>query len=189
MESYQIRPLTKSYKLFQSFFKKCILCCCCCSVAKLCPTLWPHGLQHTRLPSPLLSPGVCSNSYPLSQWYYLTISSSAAPFSFCLPSSPASGSFPKSRIVASGDQSIGRFSFSNSPSNKYSGLFPLGLTGLIFLLSKGLSRVFSSSTIQKHRSSGLSLPHGSTITSIRDYWKNHSFDYTDLCRQSDVSAF
>ena len=64
-----------------------------CSIAKLCPTLRPHGLEHTRLPCPSLSPGVCSDSYPLSQWCYLTISSSAALFSFCLQSFPASGSF------------------------------------------------------------------------------------------------
>ena len=65
--------------------------CCCCSVAKWCPTLWPHGLEHTRLPCPSLSPGVCSDSYPLSQWCYLTISSSAALFSSCPQSFPASG--------------------------------------------------------------------------------------------------
>ena len=72
--------------------------CCCCSVTKLCPTLQTHGLQHTRLPYPSLSPRVCSNSYPLSQWSYLTISPSAALFSFCFQSSPASGSFPVSRL-------------------------------------------------------------------------------------------
>ena len=72
--------------------------CCCCSVTKLYPTLQTHGLQHTRLPYPSLSPRVCSNSYLLSQWSYLTISPSAALFSFCFQSSPASGSFPVSRL-------------------------------------------------------------------------------------------
>jgi len=69
------------------------------------------------------------------------------------------------------------------------GLFPLGLTGWISLLSKGLSRVFSSTTVQKAQFLALSLLGGPTLTSIYDYWKNHSFDYTDLCQQSDVSAF
>ena len=81
------------------------------------------------------------------------------------------------------------WSFSNSPSNEYSGLILLGLTGLISLQSKGLSRVFSSATVQKHQFFVLSLLYGPTLTSIHDYWKNRSFDYTDLCWQSDVSAF
>ena len=68
-------------------------------------------------------------------------------------------------------------------------LFPLGLTGLISLWSKGLPRVFSGTTVQSINSSMLSFPYSSTLTSIHDYWKNHSFDYTDLCRQSDVYAF
>ena len=78
---------------------------CCCSVVKSSLTLWPHGLQHARLPCPSLSPGVCSKSCPLSWWSYLTISSSAAHFSFCLHSFPASGSFPMSWFFASGGQS------------------------------------------------------------------------------------
>ena len=69
------------------------------------------------------------------------------------------------------------------------GWFPLGLTGLISLLSKGLSRVFSSTTVWKYQFWALSFLYGPTLTSIHDYWKNHSFDYTDLCWQSDVSAF
>ena len=118
--------------------------CCCCSVAKWCPTLWPHGLEHTRLPCPSLSPGVCSDSYPLSQWCYLTISSSVALFSFCLQSFPASGSFPMSRVFTSGGQSIGASASASVLPMNIQGWFPLGLTGLISLLSKGLSRVFSS---------------------------------------------
>ena len=92
---------------------------------------------------------VRSNSWPLSQWCYLTISSSAALFSFCLQSFPASGSFPVSQFFASGGQSIG-VSASVLPMN-IQGWFPLGLTGLIFLQSKRLSRVFSSTTIRKHQ--------------------------------------
>ena len=77
-----------------------------CSVAKVCPTLQPRGLCHARLPCPSLSPRVCSNSYPLSQWCYLTISPYAIPFSFCLQSFPISGSFPMSRLFTSGGQNI-----------------------------------------------------------------------------------
>ena len=117
---------------------------CCCSVAKLCPTLQPHGLEHIRLPCPSLSPGVCSDSYPLSHWCYLTISSSAALFSFCLQSFPASGSFPMSRLFTSGGQSTGASASASVLPMNIQGWFPLGLTGLISLLSKGLSRVFSS---------------------------------------------
>ena len=113
-------------------------------------SLWPHGLQHARLPLPSQSPGVCSNSWPLSRWCYPTISSSVARFSSCPQSFPASGSFPMSWLFASGGQRIGPLaSVSVLPMN-IQGWFPLGLTGLISLLSKGLSR-FSSSTIQKHQ--------------------------------------
>ena len=92
--------------------------------------LWPHELQRSKLPCPSLSPRVCSNSRPLSQWCYLTISSSAAPFS-CPQSFPASGSFPKSWLFTSGGQNIGA-SASVLPMN-IQGWFPLGLTGFISL--------------------------------------------------------
>ena len=113
-------------------------------------SLRPYGLQHTRLLCSPLSPGVCSNSYPLSQWCYLTMSSSVAPFSFCLQSFPASGSFPYlSQFFASGGQSIGA-SATVLPMN-IQDWFPLGLTGLIYLQSKELSRIFSNTTVQKHQ--------------------------------------
>ena len=83
---------------------------CCCSAAKSSLTLRPHGLQHTRLLCPSLSPGVCSNLYLLSQWCYLTTSSSGSLFSFCPPFFPASGSFPMSWLFTTGGQSIGAFS-------------------------------------------------------------------------------
>ena len=104
-----------------------------------------HGLKGSRLPCPSLSPGVCSDSCSLSQWCYLTISYSAAPFSFCLQLFLASGSFLMSQLFASGGQGIGA-SASVLPVN-IQGWFPLGLTGLISLHSKGLSRVFSSTTV------------------------------------------
>ena len=153
----------------------------------LSDSLWPHGLQHSSLPCPSLFPGVCSNSCPLSQWCHPTISSSVAPFSFCPHSFPESGSFPMSQLFTSGGHSIGT-SASVLPVN-IQGWFPLGLTGLISLLSKGLSRVFSSTIVQNLHFSVLSLLYGTTLTSICVYRKNHSSDYMDLCWQHDVSAF
>ena len=112
-------------------------------------SLLPHGLQHTRLPCPSPSPRAYSNSCPLSQWYYPTISSSVIRFLSRLQSFPASGSFPMSQLFVSGGQSIGA-SVSVLPMN-IQGWFPLGLTGWISLQSKGLSRVFSNTTIPKHQ--------------------------------------
>ena len=105
-------------------------------------SLQPHGLQHARLPCPSLSSGVCSVLCPLNRWCHPTISSSVAPFLFCHQSFPASGSFPMSWLFTSGGQSI-KASASVFLMN-IQGWFPLGLTGLISLLSRGLSRVFSS---------------------------------------------
>ena len=118
----------------------------CCSV--MSDSLQPHRLQHTSLPCPSLFPGVCLNSCPLSQWCHPTISSSVAPFS-CPHSFPESGSFPMSQLFTSGGHSIGT-SASVLPVN-IQGWFPLGLTGLIYLLFKGLSRVFSSTVVQNHQ--------------------------------------
>ena len=151
-------------------------------------SLWPHGPQHARLPCPPPYPGVCSNSCPLSQWCHPTISSSFVPFSSCLQSLPASGSFPMSQLFASGDQSIGASASASVLPMNIQGWFPLGLTGLISLQSKGLSRVFSNTTVWSI-SSALSPLYGPTLTSLLDCWKNHSFDCTDLCQQSNVSAF
>ena len=127
------------------------MCCCYWSVTKSCPTLWPRELQHARPSYPSLSPRVCSNSCQLSWWSHPTISSSPAAFSFCLQSFPASGSFPMSRLFASGGQSIGASSSVSVLPGNIQDLFPLGLTSLISLQSKGLSRVFSNTTVQKHQ--------------------------------------
>ena len=108
--------------------------------------------QNARLRSPSPSPGVCSNSYPLSQWCHPTISSSGFPFSSCLQFFPAWESIPVSQLFASGGQSIGAsVSASVLPMN-IQDLFPLGLTGLISLQYKGLSRVTSSKTVWRHQS-------------------------------------
>ena len=130
------------------------MCCFCCSVAVVSDSLWPHGLQHTRLPCPSPSPKVCSDSCPLSWWCFLTISSSAALFSFCLQSFPASGSFPVSWLFVSDGQSIGASVSATDFPMSIQGWFPLVLTGLISLLSMGLSKVFSSTTVWKHQFSG-----------------------------------
>ena len=124
-----------------------------CSVQFSCSvvsdSLWPHELQHTSLPCPSLSPRVCSNSCPLSRWWHPTISFSVIPFSPCPQSFPASGSFPVSRLFASGGQSIEASASESVLSVNIQYWFPLGLTGLISLLTKELSRVFSSTTIRK----------------------------------------
>ena len=113
--------------------------------------LQPHGLQLARLPCPSLSSGVCSSSCQWSLWCYLTISSSIVPFSFCLQYFPASGSFPMSRLFSSGGQIIGVSVLASVLPVNVQGRFPLGLTGLISLHFKGLSRVFSSTTIPKYQ--------------------------------------
>ena len=120
-------------------------------------SLQPHGLQHTRPPCPSPTPGVYSNSCPLNWWCYSTISSSVIPYSFCLQSFPVSGSFQMSQFFASGGQSI-RVSASKSvlPMNVQD-WFPLRWTGWISLQSKGLSRVFSNTTVLKHQFFGTQL--------------------------------
>ena len=134
-----------------------------------------QGLQHTRLACPSPSPRACSNSCPLSQWCHPTISSSVVPFS-CLQSFPASGSFPKSQFFISGGQSIGLIASASVILMNIQDWFPLGLPSLIFLQSKGLSRVLSKTIVQKHQFLVLNLLYGPTLTSIHDYWKIHSFD-------------
>ena len=151
--------------------------------------LWPSGVQHTRLPCPSPSSRVCSNSCPLSQWCHPAISSSVAPFSSCHQAFPASGSFSMSGLFASGGQSISASASASVLPMNIQGWFPLGLTVLISLQSKGLLRVFSSTTTWKHQffSAQPSLWFNSHIRT----WllENHSFDDMDLCQQSDVSAF
>ena len=114
-------------------------------------SLWPHGLQNTWPPCPSPTPGVYSNSCPLSRWCHPTILSSLIPFSSCLQFFPASGSFQINQFFASGGQNIGvSVSASVLPMN-IQDWFPLGWNGWISLQSKGLSRVFSNTTVQKHQ--------------------------------------
>ena len=149
-------------------------------------SLQPHGLQHTRFLYPSLSPWDCSNSCPLSWLCHPTISSSVIPLSSCLQSFPASGSFPMSQLFASGGQSTGA-SASVLPMS-IQGWFPLGLTGLISLQSRGLSRVFSSTTVQKHQFFS-TQPSLWSNSHIHMWLLENSFDCTDLCWWSDVFAF
>ena len=139
-------------------------------------SLRPHGLQHARLSWPSPTPKACSNSCPSSWWCHPTISSSVLPFFACLQSSPASRYFPVSQFFASGGQSIGVSASASVLPMNIQDWFPLGLTGWISLQSKGLSTVFSNTTVQKHQFLALSLLYSPTLTSIHDYWKTHNFD-------------
>ena len=114
-------------------------------------SLPPHGLQHNRLPCPSPSTGAYSNSCPPSQWCHPTISSSVIPFSSCLQSFLASGLFLVSQLFDSGGESIGASASSSVLPMNIQDWLPLGLTGLISLQSKGLSGVFSNTTVQKHQ--------------------------------------
>ena len=114
-------------------------------------SLLPHVLQHARPPCPSRTPGAYSNSYPSSWWCHPTISSAVVPFSSCLQSFPASGSFPMNWFFPSGGQSIGPSASASVLPMNIQDWFPLGWTGWISLQSKGLSRVFSNTTVQKHQ--------------------------------------
>ena len=126
-----------------------------CSV--MFDSLQPHGPQHTRPPRPSPTPGVYSNSCPLSQWCHPTMSSSVIPFSSCPQSFPTSGSFQMSQLFTSGGQSIGVSALTSVLPMNTQDWFPLEWTGWISLQSKGLSRVFSNTTVQKHQFFGTQL--------------------------------
>ena len=153
------------------------------SLGQSCPTLCdPMDCSTSGFPVQEASPpGTYSNSCPLSRWCRPTISSSIVPFSSHLQSFPASGSFQMSHFFPSGGQSIGVSTSASVLPMNIQGLFPLGWTGWISLQSKGLSRVFSNTTVQKHQKKVPILRHSAffivpTLTSIQDYWENHSFD-------------
>ena len=154
-------------------------------------SLQPHGLQHARISCPLPTPGTYLNSCASNRWCHPTISILWLPFS-SLQSFPASGFSQMSQFFASGGQSIGVSALASVLPKNTQDRSPLEWTGWISLQSKGLLRVFTNTTVQKHQffsSSVLSVLYGPILTSIHDYWKNHSFDYMDLCLQSDVLAF
>ena len=158
-----------------------------CSV--VADSLQPRRLRHARLPCPSPTPRAYPNSCPLSGWCHPTISSSVIPFSSCLQSFLTLGSFQMSQLFTSGGQSIGVSASASVLPMNIQDWFPLGLTGWISLQSKGLSRVFSNTTVWKHLLFSAQPCLWSKITCIHDYWKNHSFDYTYLYQPRDVSAF
>ena len=176
--------VAKWHRIMQSIF---VISSVHFSRSVVCDYMWPHAARQLPCPSP--TPVLCSNSCPSSRWRHPTISSSVFPFSSCLLSFPGSGSFSMSQYFASGDQSIGVSALASVLPMNNQDWSPLGWTGWISLQSKGLSRVFSSTTVQKHQLFGSDFLYSLNITSVHDYWKNHSFDQTDYCWQSNVSAF
>ena len=151
-----------------------------CSVVS--NSMWPHGLQHAGLLRPSPSPGICSNSCPLTQWCYLTISSSTTTLSFCLQSFPASGASPKSRLFISSG-------FSTSSSSEYSGLISFRIDCFALLAVQRTLKSLLQHHNSKHHFFGILLSLWSN-SHIRTWnWKNHSSDYIDLCQQIDVFAF
>ena len=150
-------------------------------------SLLPHESQHARPPCISPTPGVHPNSCPLSWWCHPTISSSVVHFS-CLQSFPASGCFPMGQFFASGGQSIGvSASTSILPMNTQD-WSPLGLVGSP-CSPRDSHESSPTPQFKSINSSAFSLLHSPTLTSIHDHWKNHSLDQTNLCWQSNVSAF
>ena len=144
------------------------------SVAQPCLTLQPREPQHARPPCPSPTPGVHPNPCPLSQWCHPTISSSVIPFSSCPQSFPVSGSFQMSQLFASGGQSI---EVSNiSPTNEHSGLISFRIDWLDLFAVQGTLKSLLQHRSKSIDSSALSFLYSPTLTSIHDYWKNHSFD-------------
>ena len=150
-------------------------------------SLWPHGLQHTRLPCPSPIPEACSNSCPSSHWYHPTISSSVVPFS-CLQSFPASGSFLMNQFFTSGGQSIEVSALASLFPMTIQDWFPLGLTCLIFLQSKGLSRVFSNTNYPTLQFFGTQLSSQSK-SHIHIWLLEKPSLWMNLCQQSNISGF
>ena len=138
--------------------------------------LRPHGLQHARPPCPSLIPGACSNSCPSSRWCHPTISSSVIPFSSCFQSFPASGSFQTSQLFISGGQSTGVSASTSVLPMNIQDWFPLGWNGWISLSRRDSQESSPTPQFKSINSLALSFFYSPTLTSIHDYWKNHSFD-------------
>ena len=139
-------------------------------------SLQPHGPQHTSPPCSSPTPRAYSNSCPSSQWCHPTLLSSVVPFSSCLQSFPASGSFLMSHFFTSGGQSIWVPASASVLPLNIEDWFPLGLSGWISLQFKRLSKVFCNTTVKNHQFSALSFLYSPTLTSIHYYWKNNTFD-------------
>ena len=141
----------------------------------VCDALWPHEVQHARLPCPSPTPGVYPNSCPLSRWCHPAISSSVVPTSSCLQSFPASGSFQMSQLFASDGQNIGISASASILPMNIQVLFPLGLVWS-HCSPRDSQELFPTPQFKSINSSVLSFLYSPTLTSIYDYWKNHSFD-------------
>ena len=149
----------------------------CCSVSvQLCLMLRPHGLQHVRLSYPSPTPRDCSNSCPSSLWCHPPISSSVVPFSSCLQSFPASESSLISQPLTSGGQSIGASALASALPMNIQGWFLLGWLVWSSCSSRDSQESYPIPQFKSINSSVLSLLYNLTLTSIHDYWKNHSFD-------------
>ena len=170
-----------------------MICCCCCSITQSLfnnsNSLWPHGLQHTRLPCSSPSPGVCSYSCPVSQWCHPTTSSSVVPFSSCPQSFPASGPFPMSQLFTSGGHSTGVSASALVLQWIFRVDFPWDWLIWSTCYPSDSQESSPASQFESISSLALSLLYDLALISIHDYWKKHSFDYTVLFQQSDVSAF
>ena len=164
--------LFENYSLFSLFQFSCSV---------VFDSLQPHGLQHPRPPCSLPTPRVYSNSCPLSRWCHSAISSSVIPFSSCFQSFPASGSFPVSQFFASGGQHTRASASASVLPMNIQDQFPLGWTGWISLQSKGLSRVFSNTTVQMHQLFSVQLTHSLFpqffYTSVLNTMSLYSFNF------------
>ena len=137
-------------------------------------SLWPHGLQHPRPPCPLPTPRVYPNSCPLSWWCHPAVSSSVVPFFSCPQTLPASGSFPMSRLFASGGQRIGASASTSVPSSEYSGWISFRIW--YPCCPRDSQKSSPTPQFKSINSSALSFLYSPTLTSIHDHWKNHSLD-------------
>ena len=156
----------------------------CCSVAKSCPTLCkPTDCSTPGLPVLRHLPELAPTHV---HWVHLIF---CGPLLLLPQSFPASGSFPMSQLFASGGQSIGVSALASVLPVNIQDWFPLQLTGLISSQSRYSRESSPTPQLKSINFLPLSILYGPTLTSIHDYWENHSFDYTDLCQQSDVSAF
>ena len=176
------------YKAFQEY--KVIQTCCCCSVVQLCPTFCnPMGCSTPGLHVP-------HHLQKFAQVHIHCISDAIQLSHPLMPSSPSPFNLSKHQRLfqwvgcfSSDDQNIGASASASVLPMSIQGWFPLRWTVLIFLQSKGLSRVFSSTTVQRHQLLALCLLYSPALTTIHDHWEDHSLVYMDLCQQSDVSAF
>ena len=150
-------------------------------------SLWPNRLQHARVPCPSLSPRVCWNSCPLSQWCHSIISSSVTPFSCCSKSFPASGYFAMCYHFTSGGQCIGALASAPVLPMNIQDWFPLGLTGLISCCPRDSQEYSPTPQFKSINPLMPSLHHDPTLTSIHDYWINCSFNCTDCITKGCLS--